>query len=207
EWTVDLSLDGPSRVEVRLAPRGDYAVSVRQSFEVEGQRKTQIENAYGRRFSGARVIAESFSDLGDLSQPVSLLAELEVPRITSPSAAGPSLAIPDDLFRTGESLGGLLGLEERDFDVILGNPRRSRLRVVYRLPEGVTVRSLPEERDIEARFGRFTLRFANEGRELVVERTIEIASPRVSVDDWPALRELISSIERLEEERIVLSRG
>ncbi|MEM7263113.1 MAG: DUF3857 domain-containing protein, partial [Planctomycetota bacterium] len=159
DWTVDVSLKSASKVHMRLQAQGDFAVNLRRVFEVAGQRRTNLESIWGRRFAGARVTSEMFSDLTNIDEPVAMTVNVEAPQMVLDSSDGPGIVLPEDFFGTGASLQNFVGQDDRSFDVILSNPRSSKLRVEYRLPEGLKVKSLPEEREIAHPFGRLLLKF------------------------------------------------
>jgi tetratricopeptide (TPR) repeat protein len=206
EWTAALAADHSAELKVRLVARGDYAVSLRQAFEVAGQRQAALERIFGRRFSGSSIVSESFSGLESLVEPVTMAVTVRVPRFAVASPEGLAVAMPEDFFDMGRSLGALGALEARRHDVLLGAPRRSRLRAVLLLPAGVGAKAAPEERAVESRFGRFQFSFSEGAGRLELERLIEITSPRVPAADYPAFRELAAGLERLRAERIILER-
>ncbi|MCZ6794747.1 MAG: hypothetical protein O7J95_14150, partial [Planctomycetota bacterium] len=204
EWTVDIREDRSARLEVRVRARGDYATSLRRVYEVAARRRETLERAYGRRFAGATVVAQSFSDLDNLDEPVSFSVVVEVPRFVSPSSEGPGIALPDDFFGSGGELAILGSLEKRQFDVLLGNPRRSLLRVRCRLPPELAWKSWPRARRLSGRHGRFEVEFDQKEGELHLRRLIEITAHRLSLDDYTAFREFTAAIASLAEEKIIL---
>lgn len=205
EWTAELGKDFGARIRIRIRPRGDYAVYLRNRYEIPGQRRTLLEEHFGALFAGAKVKNESFSDLADLNKPVSMALTLEVPRFADGSSGEAILPLPDDLFGANRSLAAFAALEERNFDILVGNPRHSRLRVTFLLPEGIAAKSVPRERRIETRFGRFLLTFEKpEARKLVLERVLEFTASRVPVADYESFREFASSVDDLKNEKIIL---
>jgi hypothetical protein len=154
------------------------------------------------------VRTEEFSNLSKLDEPVSYSLGLEIPGFLTEAPEGLSLRAMEDLFNTGRSLQGIASLEKRERDVILGNPRRSQLRVTYILPAALKLKSLPLAQDVSSRFGRLKLDYsADEPGRIVVERWIEISAPRVSVADYAEFRDFAASLNRLESEKILLVRA
>jgi tetratricopeptide (TPR) repeat protein len=193
---------------VRAKARGDFAVYVRESFEIAAQRKTNLERVFGRRFAASSVKTETFSNLSRLEEPVSFSVDIDVPRLVTEAPEGLTVKAPEDFFGTGRSLSSIGSLEKRSYDVLLGNPRSSFLRTTYLLPDGLKFKSLPPLHDVQSRFGRLKVTYREDGpRKLVAERLIEITSPRVSIGDYAEFREFAASINRLEDEKIILERG
>ena len=205
EWTVELAKDLSARIKVRLRSHGDYGVYLRQHFEIPGQRRSRLEKHYSVLFAGATVEDESFSDLEDLDTPVSMAVSLAVPRFADSSPEGPVFPLPDDFFTGNRSMALFATLEKRSYDILIGNPRGSRLRVVLLLPEGMSVKSLPRERKLETRFGRFSLTFTKPSeRKLVLERVLETTSARVPVADYESFRNFAAQVDDLKNEKIIL---
>jgi len=215
DWTVTfkpgaggkLAEDSPAEIRIRMTATGGFAVSLRRSFEVEAQRQKNLEQIFGRRFAGAEIVAQSFSALADLDEPVSFSVTLSVPKLLTATPEGLSLSLPTDFFQVVDSLSLLGAQDDRQFDVILSNPRRSRLRAAFAFPEGTKVRSLPESRREEARFGRFDLVIARtDDGNVTIDRLAELTAPRVALADYERLRALTASIDQLDNDKIILER-
>jgi hypothetical protein len=208
EVTIVLRDDLGAEVQVRARSRGDFGVGVRRAFEIAAQRKTTLERVYGRRYAGATVREESFSDLAKLDEPVSFSVVLDAPRFLEEAAEGLAVRASEDFFQSGEMLAGIASLEKRQWDVLLSNPRRSTLKTVYVLPDGLKVKAVPSGHDMESRFGRLKVVYdAGTPGKIVAERTIEITSSRVSVAEYEAFREFAAAVNRLKDERILLERS
>src|SRR6185503_8817225 len=113
-----------------------------------------------------------------------------------------------DFFETARKYAGAGSLEERRQDLLLRPPWRSRLRVVYLLPQGFRVRSVPQDREVSGRFGSLAVRYRRSeesGRQAVtMERTFETTANRVLKADYAEFRELSTALARLKDERIVM---
>lgn len=207
EITVVLREDLGARIQIRARPAGEYAASVRQGLEIPAQRRIELERAYGARYAGAAVKDLAFSDLSNLREPVSFSVEIEVPRFLEETAAGLRPAAVEDFFWTGRQLRDVASLERRTYDILLGNPRRSVLRVAYVLPRGLRLKSLPPEHDLASRFGRLRVAYREEGEAVRSEREIELTAPRIPISDYAEFREFAATVNRLEDERIVFERS
>jgi len=206
EWDVRLRADLSATIEMRLRARGDFGVSLRRTFEIEAQRREQLELSLGQRFAGATVTDSTFSDLRNLDEPVTMRVAFRVPKLATPSPEGTTLAIPDDFFRSASSLSVLGALEVRQTDLVLGNPRSSTMRIVLRLPDGLRVKSLPVERDQSTRFGRLRLAArAEDPRSVVIEREVALSAPRVPRAEYDAFRDIAAAIDIAAKEKIVLA--
>ncbi|HVR75173.1 MAG TPA: DUF3857 domain-containing protein, partial [Planctomycetota bacterium] len=208
ESVATIQPDLGANVQVRASVTGDYSVFVRNSFEIAAKRKADLERIYGRQFASSTVESAEFSNLTSLDEAVSFAVTLTVPRFVLDAPEGLTLRAPEDFFGTGESLSGIGSLEKRVYDVLLGAPRRSSLRTVYILPPGLRVKSMPQPFDITSRFGRLQLSYREENPgKLVATRVIELTASRVPLADYAEFREFAASMNRLEDERIVLERS
>ena len=204
-WKVDLRPDRSARVHVDIRVRGDFAVYVRSNFEIEAQRVETLKKTLGTRFAGAEVVSQSFSDLSNLDQPVTMSFAFDVPDFATMSPEGWTLGVPDDFFGSTRGVGILSTLVDRETDLVLGNPRRSSIRVEYQLPEGVSVKSTPAAVDETTNYGRLLLsvREAPSG-SVQLEKVFELHRARVPQSEYTRFRELAAKVDLIAKEKIVL---
>ncbi len=157
EWDISLGNDGSAEITIRMKAKGDFAVFLRRNFELDAQRKTLLEKTLGRKFAGSVVLSHEFSNLSDLDENVTMEIRFTAPSFANSSPGEITFSLVDDFFGSVGNLGVLGALEKRENDVVLGNPRSSRLKASYRLPKGIQLKSTPDDRDIDTRFGRFRL--------------------------------------------------
>jgi hypothetical protein len=203
---VDVHADGSATLEIRGRAVGDYGAAVRSHFEVPGKRQRDLERLFARSYPGVEVESESFSDLSQLVEPVSFHLRLRVPDLVHPAAEGLSMKAVDDLFETTRILEGKAALEERRHDVVLGAPRSSVLQVVVHLPEGLRVKSLPDNRTFENRFGVLEVRYETKEDRVEFSRRLALTAPRVDESDYAQFRELATALDRLTREKWILER-
>ena len=202
---VHVHADGSAEVEIRGRAVGDYGSVLRNHFEVAGKRKTLLEKIYGRRFAGATVEDEQFSDLRDLGQPVTFRIRLRVPSLLGESPEGLSMRPLDDFFQSNRMLEGLGSLESREHDVVLGAPRRAKLGITVHIPPGLVVKSVPSNRVLTSPSARFETRYKVTNDQVQFTRILELTSPRVAVVAYPQFREITTQLERLREEKWVFT--
>ncbi len=208
ETVVSIDSDLSARFRTRVEISGDYAVYVRGAFEIEAQRKTELEKIFSRRFASCTVEGQEFSDLRSLDQPVSFSVDVVVPRFVVEAPEGLALRSEKDFFGTSSQLAAVGALEKRIFDVLVGNPRRSVLRTVYELPKDLKVKSLPDAQRRQTRFGSLSIEYtAKAPNRVVVRREIEITAARVDTGDYSEFREFASVLKQLEDARVLLERS
>ncbi|MBK36188.1 MAG: hypothetical protein CME26_11760, partial [Gemmatimonadetes bacterium] len=205
EWDIKLADNGSAEITIGLKAKGDFAVFLRRNFELEAQRKTLLEKTLGRKFAGAQVVSQEFSNLSNLDENVTMEIRFTAPSFANSSAAEITFSLVDDFFGSVGNLGVLGALEKRENDVVLGNPRRSRLKATYRLPAGIELKSTPENRDIDTRFGRFRLSTdSSSPGAIVFERLFEMKKNRVPLSQYQEFRKLAASVDQLSNEKTVL---
>lgn len=208
ETTIEIDEDLSASYNTRLRLAGDYAVFARELFEIKARRKTELERIFSRRFAACTVEDNEFSAVDNLNTPVSFAVDLKIPRFVVESPEGLALRPEKDFFSTSAQLASLGGLEERQFDVVLGNPRRSQLKTVYHLPKGLQVKSLPKTQDMQNSFGRLHIEYRTDGEgRVIVDRTIEVTEPRVPTSSYALFREFAAALKRLDDARILLERA
>ena len=205
EWDIRLGADGSAEVRIRLKARGDFAVYLRSNYELAAQRQTLLEKTLGRKFAGVEVISQEFSNLSDLDENVTMEIRFRAPSFANSSPEEITFSLVDDFFGSVGNLGILGALEKRETDVVLGNPRRSRLKAVYHIPDGIELKSTPESRDIDTRFGHFRLGVdSSRPGILELERLFEMKKNRVPLEEYPEFRKLSASVDQLSNEKVVL---
>jgi hypothetical protein len=210
EVQASLEADLSASLRFRGRARGDDASAFRAYFEVPGRRRFELERIFGARFAGAAVESERFSDLRDRSRPVEFEVAVKAPGFVARAPEGEVIQVLDDFFETARKYAAAGSLEERRHDLLLGPPWQSKLRVVYLLPPGFRVRSVPQDREVSGRFGSLAVRYRRSeegGRQAVtLERTFETTANRVLKADYAEFRELSTALARLKDERIVMER-
>lgn len=206
EMTVTLEDDGSASVVKIDRLTGEFATSVRAAFEIEGERKVQLERILAQRYPGVKVDRVETSPLDDLSAPVWIRIEFSVPKYLEKAADGLKLPELIDLFASTSSVERWISREERQWALSLGNPMRSRLRVQVDLPPSLRVAATPDPVDRTTDFGQFRFETERDGRRLLIEQDFTVSSPRVPAAEYATFRELIESVLETGDARIRLEK-
>ncbi len=203
---IELQSDGSATMEIRGHAVGDLGSSLRSVFEIAGKRKRSLERIFGSRYAGVEIISEEFSELGVLKDPASYKIRLKIPQMLTEAPEGLSLKPIDDFFQTSRLLQGLGSLEKREYDLLLGPPRKSELTVTVHLPEDYQVKSLPESFNIEKKFGTVKSQYSQSDNQIKLERVFELTTYRVNKDSYSDFRELVNSIQRHLDQKWLLTK-
>lgn len=207
ESVVEIDSEGTAEIDRKSVLTGDYAVMMRDQFEVVSKRTELIERILGGRYPGLEVKKVETSDLDDLSEPVTLELELTVPRYVELGGAEVELPPVRDLLRSLEGVGNSSSRAERAEDLLIGNPRGGDLRIDITFPEGYRVASVPEPLQLSDDAIRFEYEVTVEGRTISVRRSYRMLHPRVAPEVYESFKDIVDRIERKLEERITLAPG
>lgn len=205
--TVTLRADGGASISQLNRLTGGFAVAARSGFEIIGERTRQLEAILGQRFPGVTVKNVETSPLDDLSEQVWIRTEYEVPRYLEPTSDGFKLPPPTDLFGSTQSINRWIARETRQWDLSLGTPMRSMLRIELDLPAELQLSSDPDQIEGSTPFGQFKFSAALEGRKLVLERDLVLSAPRVPAAGYASFRALLESVQESRNRTIRLKKS
>lgn len=181
--------------------RGWFAAMHRSGLNVEGRRREELARELGQRFPGARVPEASFEHLDDQAPVARASYRMEVPgRVRREGAdSRVNLIWPANLTR------GLAVLERRRLPLSFAGRFEFQTRVVLALPQGASVKSLPEARQIESPDLMYSLRCTAAAGEVRCERFLSLRSREVPPERYPEFRELCRRIDQAESQDVVFS--
>jgi hypothetical protein len=210
---VKVREDGGGELTSVIEGTGTFASLLRDWLLTEGRRKEVLEPAIGRAFTGAHVKSVTTSDVRDLEAPLRVEVTVELPKVLGRGTGG-ALELQevkswlfDRLVLRGQSISGLAADATRERDVFLGVPSGVEETVIYELPSGHSVQSVPAPVELESDLGVYRRVYTLEGGALKVRRVLQLKAPRVPVERYEEFRAWVGQIERAEAERPVLRRG
>jgi tetratricopeptide (TPR) repeat protein len=210
---VKLGDDGRATVESVIEGKGDFEIMLRSWLATVGRRKEVLEPRIGSVFNGAHVKSVECSDLTDLDQPVRVKVEVELPRVTQATTSGKSELqeikswLFDMIYLRGRKLANLAADAERKQDLILPVPSEVEETVIYELPPGTKIESLPPPTELETDFGRYERVYTKSGNTLEVKRVLKIETHRIPASAYQEFRTFVGEIERAESLSPVLGKG
>ena len=206
---AQVSIDETGNAEISQSNRftGDFAVMIRDRFEIESKREEQIERILGGRYPGLEVRTVETSDLDDLTIPVELKLELTVPRFADLGSGSIELPPIRDLLQSLRGVGDAASRPERNDDLLLGNPRAGDLRVEIELPKGVRVASLPKSETFGDDRIQCEFQFTQENGRIVIQRSYSMLTPRISPEHYESFKRIVDRVAAKLEERVILAPG
>lgn len=201
-WDLELR-DTTLRATQVETPLGNAAVRARTQLSVEpARRKEHLERQLVSRFGPVTLGDVDCSDVLALAEPVRLRVDFAVKELGQRSAI--EWQLPSTF--ADEPLAQMTAETERTTPLLLGVPRADERTVCYRLPEGYRPTSLPEPVEQKGPFGSFTMTWRLQGDQIVVDRKLALAKPRVEAADYPAFRDFVAGLRSADSQRIVLKK-
>ena len=192
DYAFELSLDGSAQVTGQSEVKGQMAPSTRQTYEATERRLERFENEFSSRYPGAEIGELTFSGIEALEDAVQVRFTAKVPDILQESG---STWETYPLGQRSDLAQRLASQASRKQDLVISFPFRFTNHFKYTLPDGLQLTAI-DAVEMNSDFGAFTLAVSQEGRELVVESTIEISQIRISKDDYPAFKAFMLDIDR-----------
>jgi cellulose synthase operon protein C len=189
---IRLEPDGSARVEETVRVVGQAAPEWRQHYQSPGQRRERYEKAINGVFPGARVVAVEMPALEDLERPVEARGVVAAPAVARVDGEGRVVRLGA---RESELTRAYARLSQRRFDLLLGYPWEQEEELVYQLPPGWKVRSLPGPREIKCRHGEFRLSVEQRGGSVHVRYRLAVTRHRFTRVEYQELRAFLVEID------------
>lgn len=210
---VVLGKDGQGKVKSTLKGTGTFEVVLRQLMTTEGRRAQVLEPRFGQRYSGAKVEKVQASNPTNLDEPFKLSLETVLPGMLRKTPDGGFELrelrswLFDLIYLRNGNLSNLAADNTRTHDLVLPVPSAVDEAVRYTLPEGASVKTVPDAVKLETPFGIYRRVYTRKGGILEVRRVLQLRTTRVSKKDYAGFRRFVDQIERAERARPVLDFG
>jgi cellulose synthase operon protein C len=197
---MELAVDGSAEIKGRETIVGVNAAGYRSRYQAEGTQKERLERRTESLFPGAELQRFAFGGLGDRNADVTVEYDAKVPRMAS--RAGETLRLPTSSI-SGLSR-SLAPTARREHPLDLGVPSRFEESWSVRLPAGMRVEHLPENAQLESKFGKLSLTVESRDGTLRFTTRFQIDVERVSPADYPKFREWIERIDQVVQQKVTL---
>ncbi len=201
EHTLTLRADGGAQLTTREAPRGNRAVELRMMLATEPARRAEVvERLLVQRFGKLKLGKVEAEAPASPEAPVTMAAAAEIAEIgqrTTTSWQLPSAWADEDLL-------ALAADDQRTRPLLLGVPSGDAQRVRYLLPSGWRAGELPAPVELKTPFATFTMRWSQQGSEVVVDRQLQLLAPRLAAGDHAAFRDFASAVRAADAKLVLL---
>jgi tetratricopeptide (TPR) repeat protein/transglutaminase-like putative cysteine protease len=192
DYAVTLAADGRATVVGRSTVTGVQASHYRRAYETASNRRSLLEQSFGRIWPAASVESIETSPLARLEQPVTLRFRLAVPAFAQRDGDGLRFTPFGAQRGYAERWAGLAA---RHHPLDAGDPNVLRFTYRVALPKGWEAVELPEAAATQVAEGAFELRYRQEPGAVVAEGQVTLAARRVSLDAYPAFRAFASAAD------------
>ncbi|MCK5578998.1 MAG: DUF3857 domain-containing protein [Planctomycetes bacterium] len=196
---IEIKPAGEATLTVSAVLKGDQASSYRYYFSNQAKAHLLIERLFGGNFGGAKVSRVTFSDLNDLSQPVTYEWVIDIPSF----AQVREKEFHFRPFLSTLTLSRLCSRAEREFDLILKKPVATESRNEFILPAGAVVKSVPADFEIKNDFGSFSVSYQVKKNIVTVVHQFRLNTTRVSKEAYKEFREFAKQVDEHEDKEIV----
>ncbi len=186
---IQLARGGSGTVSYQQRNRGEAAMALFRAFERPKAFEYMLKNYSGKRYAGGNLITFGKVECdGDDSCGFEL-------KIKSPTIANNvfgqfklmPLYFPLDI-------SGLAMLAERKYDLMLGAPSIERMEVSLTLPEGATLITLPQDKDLSVAAASFRLKASSLDRVVKIVYEFTILKDRVTVSEYQDFRKFCNAV-------------
>ena len=211
-WTAVLQASGEARVTERLTITGQAAPEWREHYQTAGERLDRYAKVWNGRYPGATLVSVDMPAIEDRNQPVTVEAVASVPRLGQAGARAVDGA-PTEIelavtVRDADFSRTYARLSERKEDLIIAYPWQHDEELVFRLPPGWEIASLPPSRSAESPFGKFQLEIlAERPGEVRVRSLLDVTRHRIAPADYPQFRAFLGEIDAALAGRIAIRKA
>lgn len=97
--------------------------------------------------------------------------------------------------------------DKREHDIVIDNGFTQTDTIIYNLPEGYTLESMPKDISVKNRFGALETSVKQDGTKVVYSQKIAIFSGRYSKEDYPSYKGFYKQVSDAAKRRIVLKKS
>jgi tetratricopeptide (TPR) repeat protein len=200
DLTVTLAADGTATLAGQETLVGTEAMAARGRYESPETREQRLEQTLGGLFAGIGLDAQSFTTIADRESPMRFTWSGHVPQIGERDGA--TVRLPSS------TLSGLTQtwapLASRTHPFELGPPFHYEEHRVVRPAAGLSVTDVPAGGTAESPFGRLTLRFTQDGGQVVADTNLEMLVTSISPDQYAAFRAWCEQADAMLRARIAI---
>ncbi|TET35563.1 MAG: DUF3857 domain-containing protein [Planctomycetota bacterium] len=199
-FVIKINSKGGGTIDVHHLEPGENGPYWRMRLSQEDLRDERIEKTYSSRFPGVKYVKSEFSDLTDLEKTVEFRVTFKARKLVEKTAGG--LTLRNVIRRL--NLSRLASLAERDHDIVIDAAYTNKETVVYKLPAGFKIKSMPGDLSRKTPFGRYILKHKREGSVIKVTRIYERSVSRISKELYKEFRKFCTEVDAAEREVIIL---
>jgi len=203
-YDVRLAADGDGVVSLTDTSNGSFGVRLRQRFGGEDDDPGEsLTRWLSSKFGGLQVLDLQTSDLHDIGTPARLDARFEAVDLWA--SQGGLQALPVTFEQLGLEQVAIEAPGSRHYDLVFPCPFAQHTSILYRLPEGGVVASLPSAVIVdEPGLLHYELQVQASEVGVAVERHFQLSRARIPRERYAGFRDALDRIRQAEARSILL---
>ncbi len=200
--TARILPDDTLLIRARERWTGWFAYTHRSGLNVEGKRPEEMAKELSYRYPGAVLKEAKFHGLDSLEKEAGCDFTLQVPgRVRQEGRTlRVNLLWPSNLTR------GMARKPERHYDIFTVYRTNFDLSGALEIPDGMTVKNIPEKLSIENDLFRFEFNCEENDRNITCSKQLTFKTRVIPLARYPEFRRLCTQIDRAESQDIVLEK-
>lgn len=198
---VVLDKNGNAKATMREHYSGEVAAQIKRMLERPQAFKQMLENYINSLYSGATISEFKHIDVDEIANEAWLEMTIDGSGLVTKNNGESkirSVLIP-------QNYSGLAVLESREYPLMLGMPRASKLKTEIVLSEGQKVLSLPEDIELETPVASFSRKVIHSKNVVTIDIMFVMKKQQVPVADYVEFKKLTNSVTKAFAEWIVFS--
>jgi hypothetical protein len=203
ELRARLAADGSAELTVNEEIVGGDAAGYRHTYQAEGTRAERFERSIRNLFPGLVLESQTMQGLDDLESDIEVSYRARVPDFAVRDEGGLRInpAVLDDLLRR------LARNPSRRYPLDLGGTSSYVEERTLELPAGFTAREMPRGGEAASDFGRLSLSFDVNGREVRARTEFELRRDTIAPSEYGEFRSWVERADALLRQPIVVGGG
>ncbi|HUI85309.1 MAG TPA: DUF3857 domain-containing protein [Candidatus Binatia bacterium] len=187
---ADILADGSIRFSGMATARGENVPALRRQLRESGQQRESLRKTYADAFPTVRVDDVRVQGRTDEK---GVIVEFQG---SVDSIAGRRLLLLPATWSRPNYLQQLAGLPQRSQELVFDVPWERTQEIKISLPANARVVASPDTRNRTTRFGKLTLEYRQDGRELTLRSTVRLSATRVAPSEYAEFRSFCDEVDR-----------
>lgn len=201
---IRVNLKGNTRLETEVTFIGEQATNLRYLLFNPSKRNLVIERMFSLRYGGTQITSLETDGLERLDTPVGLTVTASIPNFLAKQQK--NFIFKPVIFP--QELSSLITQSERKFDLLLPRrqyPYEDNIQTEFIMPFNTQVKSIPENIDLNNKFGSFMLHYQVENDRIIFTEKVSLNTQRINKEDYKAFRDFCNLIMREEDREIIIT--
>jgi Domain of Unknown Function with PDB structure (DUF3857) len=195
--------DGSAEGQVGVTYRGQEALLHRLQYldmDEEGRKKDLEDELREAVPDGSEVKLAEVKNTDACDQPLIAILNVKIPQLGT--GAGKRMLLPAGLFETKKKQ--VLLHSERKQPIYFSYPFREFDKASIKLPEGVQVDTMPENKKLDNGFSIYRSERSVSGSQITLERDFAVRGIGLAVKYYPDLKSFFETVKSSDDEQIML---